>query len=647
MYKKTDGKFYTLDSTGLETEIGKGGSSGRNYLQDYFDATKAPGTLSLLASATANLVSISANYADTASGAAALTSSAVSPLRQTTSYLTAYTGASVAGATFVQFQAQTLDAQDLGKPVSISFDYFTTVTDFDVVVMRYNSTGVFQETMQVFGNTVSTASATPSSLVPLGRDTFNGYIIAGNTATDIYALRFRRVTGTSQLKIDSLFVGPSPLGTSTAITDWQLFTASTANISGIIQNIAYYRRVGQNIQIVGRVGFSAQPTGTITLGIPSGIVPENGALPTPAGSDVTCLGGATLYPNSGSATYHGDTYLASATTIAFNGSATPIWNGTNPVALTSGAAIGYNISFPVVGWSSNTFSANNALTEYASNTDVSNGDTIASGFYNGVDGAAFGAYNTANRIKYVRFATAISPTDDLYLEVTENAGKWVKQEQTFAVMGGVNTGMKWARIAGTDTDCSITFGSVGYTANLASGGASTWSSVSGSPTQYRWRLVKRAAGGNALYPIGARNILGDTTGTPVPAALIGEEITSDGVTTTVVTNNSWQAQVGITLTPGQWIVSGGIQAVNNGATGFVRLAGAISTLTTVPDNQRTGIVDDRFVNTTNMTPAASMFRRIRVPAGTTLPLYVIGLTSVSTGSPQYTNVSYMTATRIA
>ena len=182
IYSKTDGKLYKKDSSGNEAAVGAGsGSGGVNYLVDWYDATKAVGTVSTVAVGGNVTVSgsfpavTSAWYADSTSGSAAIASSSDNTLRSTANYLTALSGVSTSGATFVQSPVFNIDGKDLGTALTVQFDVSgnTTDNDWDVVAVRYNSSGVYQELIPIAGN-VSTMTGTPSAKLPLGVKQFNG-----------------------------------------------------------------------------------------------------------------------------------------------------------------------------------------------------------------------------------------------------------------------------------------------------------------------------------------------------------------------------------------------------------------------------------------------------------------------------------------
>ena len=225
-----NGQLYLRSSAGTETPIGAG-AGGINYLSKISDGTSAPGTVSTVAAGGNVTVSgsfpnvTSAWYADATSGAAAIASSSDNTLRGTSNYLTALSGASTSGATFVQTPVFNIDGEDLGKALSIKFDLsgVTTDDDWDVVMVRYNSSGVFQELISVAGN-VSTVSSTPSAKLPLATTSFRGFFITGATASDLYAMRWRRRNGSDDIRLDTLVIGPDAVMEGAIVTDWEDYT---------------------------------------------------------------------------------------------------------------------------------------------------------------------------------------------------------------------------------------------------------------------------------------------------------------------------------------------------------------------------------------------------------------------------------------
>jgi hypothetical protein len=174
--------------------------------------------------------------------------------------------------------------------------------------------------------------------------------------------------------------------------------------------------------------------------------------------------------------------------------------------------------------------ANRAVEEFASNSTTTV-VTDTSSFVNGIsgslvpNGAAAAAFT-----KRVRFQTPIQATDRLLIEIRNSAtAVWIPIEaapyqngfQPFVIQNGVDYGIGFVANYVNATDVDVGFGHYGY-ASAGYGTAGTvWSSMGAVATTY-WRVRKVSGGASVGYPIGARNVVGDTTGTAVPVGYIGE-----------------------------------------------------------------------------------------------------------------------------
>jgi len=567
VYAKSDSKLYKLDSNGNESAVGSGGgSSGVNYLVDWYDSTKAVGTVSTVAAGGNVTVSgsfpsvTSAWYADATSGAAAIAASTDNTLRGTTNYLTALSGASTSGATFVQSPVFNIDGEDLGKALTVQFDVSgnTTDDDWDVVAVRYNSSGTFQELIPIAGN-VSTMTGTPSAKLPLGVKTFNGFFIPSSTASDVYAIRWRRRNGSVAIRLDSLVVGPNQVLQGAIVTDWTTVSSPTipTGLGSGSGSWDYYRhrRVGGNLEIDANFRKDATAgTGATSVGFAlpiSGITLDTTNQANMGSVSVYLAGGLTGYRASTASAWTSTTWR-----VAKDG-AGGLLVGSDMAA---NSQIGFKITIAITEWQSNTQQAARAVEEYAYNTDASStGSITASGFANGPDGVAISsnwtAVGTTTYFRRVRFQTPILTTDTLSLELFDtSANQWTSAKEIFPrnVASTFSYGM-WVEPTTTSTDVDVRFAIGGSTASGSTYGSSgsAWS----TRTSYKWRVRKVSGGAAVGYPVGARNVIGDTTGTAVPAGYVGEKIT---FTTTSVTggSGSWVANstsMG-SLTTGVWLV---------------------------------------------------------------------------------------------
>jgi hypothetical protein len=182
-------------------------------------------------------------------------------------------------------------------------------------------------------------------------------------------------------------------------------------------------------------------------------------------------------------------------------------------------SIGCDIVVPIAQWSSNVTMADRQVEEYAWNSDTTDTSTTASGFSNGPSGVFIGSYTTAERLKRVRFTSPILPTDLIILEINDGNG-WINGAQvfTYITQSASRYGILIIQVNSTDVDVKFQASGSRPTNATYAGAGETWSSW----TTYKWRVRKVSGGASVGYPVSARNIVGDTSGTAVPSGAVGE-----------------------------------------------------------------------------------------------------------------------------
>lgn len=628
-----------------------------NYLSPFQDASQSPGTLSTVA-AGGNIATTAGLFYSTSTGTAfTLTSNSSTALRGTNNFLSATnTAANVDGSVFFQFPATALEASDLGKPVSISFDITgQTFVGWDVVVVRYNSSGTFQNLISVAG-TASSSTSTPSAQLPTGTTQFRGFFVASSTAGDLYALRFRRLSATpsaEQIRLDTLYVGPQVQLAGAPVTDWQSYTPTVSNLGAgsSAVNLGWWRRVGDSMEI--HISFTKDATpgsgaGTVLFSIPSGYSIDTAKTRISSNGQVSGYGFS--YAVEAAAQYFPIAPFVSSGTpteieIVNQGSATT-YQGAD---FRASAEISLSMILPIVGWSSNVTMAERAVEEYASNSGTWDANDTTS-FVNGPSGSAIGGSLTDDRVKRVRFQTPIQATDAIILEVSNDGNRWqpvgsaaldgvpvvfsLSGTGTFATSAGC-----FARDAGTAaTDLEVLFCRYQLIANDDSP-VTNW-------TTGRWRVRKVSGGAAVGFPVGARNVVGDVTGTAVPAGYIGETLESVvGLTTLPGTTGQYGDATSLTITPGKWRLDGLVYFNANGAA--VTYCRAL--ITTTSGNSSTGeVLGSNSMEAVGPTAANDQ--------GVCVPGVVVNITSATTyylktrasytvATPRY--YARLTATRIA
>ena len=562
-FLKTDGTNTTWGSAG--------GGVGKNYLQDQYDADTPISVQQSVGDVLASSTRLNPTYFGSSTTADLISVSTNSSLRGTANYLIQFT----ANAQFIETPLFTLDGSDLGKALSVQFDVTGVGTDNDVqvYVVRYNSSNVLQERIPVAG---SASSTTPfSAKLPTGTKTFNGFFIPSSTASDKYALRILRNANNTSMRIDALVVGPNQVLQGAIVTDWQTFTPTLVGGATNLTLTGRFKRLGDTAEVMIRVDSTASttwgPAGTsLKIGI-AGVGTINSALV----SNRWNLG-TVLAITSGYVGYTGNVMVGNAATTyvechggypggdswSFKASGAPADFPNN----TAGQSLNMHFFMPITEWQSNTQQAARAVEEYAYNTSAWDADDSSSFGYGPQGQQITTSTNlTTQREKRVRFQTPILPTDKIEIEIQRN-GAWVPAVgsilnsdipvysfgfgATFAKANSIGIG--WGPISGSSTDVLVVFGRYCSLYNGATG--QEWGTAVSTST-VRWR-VKKVSGGAAVgFPVGARNVIGDTTGTAVPTSYIGERIT---FTTTSVTggSGSWVANstsMG-SLTTGVWLV---------------------------------------------------------------------------------------------
>lgn len=253
---------------------------GRNYLNQWNTSVAPIGTVE---NSIAFTVGVSTRATPTAWGSTDTTKltiaqTAVSPLDGVYSYALTHVGV---GAASIQTPLFNLSLVDVGTPQVIRFDIsgVTASGDYDIVLDRYNSSNVFQESIVCAGT--ASAGTPASALLPVGTGRFASFAITGSTATDKYALRFRRLSAsdTASPKIDELYVGPNVQGQGSAIGAWRTpttevslkYDATTA--TNITSYATKYRPVGDSIDWSTKIIFSgaANANGAFRIYLPDGL----------------------------------------------------------------------------------------------------------------------------------------------------------------------------------------------------------------------------------------------------------------------------------------------------------------------------------------------------------------------------------------
>jgi hypothetical protein len=352
IYAKNDGKVYTLDSTGTETQVGAGaGSGGINYITNYDAEADTSGY---------------ANYADAAatspvdgtagSPTTAIARSTSSPLRGTASFEIAKSAANRQGEG-VSY-AFTIDAADKGQPLQISFNYEITsgtFADADIRIFVYdvtNSRLVEPDARDVKATSIKSVH---SAKFQASSDSTSYRLIfhIASTSASAYTIHF-----------DNVKVSPENTTRGAMLSDWK--TIPSAAVYGLSNEAActnstvtkaIYRQVGDSMEVLAKVTFAGAPatcTGALSLLVPSVVVD------TTKWVNSAYYDTMHVYDASTSAHYSfsvrplnktgGGVYLAPML-YGSAGPTTETFSATSPFTVASTDELYMHATFPVVGWS--------------------------------------------------------------------------------------------------------------------------------------------------------------------------------------------------------------------------------------------------------------------------------------------------------
>lgn len=615
-------KLYADDGSSLK-EIGSGGS-GINYLADYFtsDTLGTVGNANVTDTGNRSTGTFSA-WQSTNTTDISLSVSSSSPLRSPNCYLFSGSGNNASGTKFVESPAFQLHVADLGKPVMVSFDLADVTADgnFDVCMVRYDSSGTNLERISIAGNA---SGATPASAkLPTGVTKFNGFFISSSTSTDYYALRIRRLAGTDVPRMDSLKISPDSVVQGAAIaTEYASNNGTwdaTDTTSFVYDSDGSAMGGSLTADRTKRVRFinAILPTDKLTLEIKLNSSGDDNWFEAEQ-LGVPLLLFPTVPTGVGIVNQIGSTDLD----VIFKQYAAPgtTYNsGTGASNWSTGSWARWRVKKQSV--TTATTLANRAVEEYASNNSTTDADDTTNFAY-GIGGSTTPGTLTTSRIKRIRFKSPIQPTDLILLEIAPSAtGPW-RPGNALNYVNGVwidayganNTGWGDLRYV-SNTDMDVVF-------NRYRTVTTNWAT-----TDAYWRVRKVSGGASVGFPVSARNVVGDVSGTTVPSGYIGEKLSH--IPSALTGSTSLTQWATVTLTAGMWLIIG--TASTDGAAGGNYIDLNINTTTASLSGTTIGL-DRAFigVNATNGTGASSLVITKQVSSST--PIYLNGKTDHTAGS---------------
>ncbi len=249
-----------------------------------------------------------------------------------------------------------IDPADQAKMMSISFDYTivsgtysggspTTDSDLEVYIYDVTNNQIIQPTAYKITGSVIGQNYKHSQCT---------FQTASNSTSYRLILHIPTTSASAwSLTFDNVQVGPQTYASGAPVSDFAAFTSTITNLTSPTQSM-FYRRVGDSIEIKGRITSGGTSAGSITFTLPSGLSIDFNKLWS---GNFQKLAHVTATSNVG-ISYQGTTRIDTTTTnrfsfISSDGSAN-VWGGTVPFnPWGSGFTIDVeSLILPIAGWSS-------------------------------------------------------------------------------------------------------------------------------------------------------------------------------------------------------------------------------------------------------------------------------------------------------
>lgn len=282
---------------------------------------------------------------DTLNGNLSFARNTTTPLRGSADFLITKLG-STANDDNV-FYAFTINPADRAKVLTISFDYKSAGN------FKYNA-GTLSDPSDLIVivtnlNTLEEVPVSNSFLDGSGKylATFQTDATSTNYKVSLFVATANALSWT--FNFTNLKVGPSIISTAAVVTDLVNYTPTVSNTTNVNVRTAYWRRVGDSLEVRGYIGWSGTGAGAaFTVSLPSGL-----SIDTNKTSSIvteTSLG-YLQFKDSGVSYRAGNVVYDSTTAVKFVlDSATDALLGTG---FTVSDSLFFTFTVPIAGWSSN------------------------------------------------------------------------------------------------------------------------------------------------------------------------------------------------------------------------------------------------------------------------------------------------------
>lgn len=354
LYAKTDGKVYTLNSAGTESEVGSGAAGGTGTLNYITNASAETDTTGWDVYADAAGTSPVDGTSGSVTSGFTWTRSTTSPIRGTGSFLLTKPASNCQGqgASFLFTHPGMVEVCDVTFEYKIVSGTYAT-GDLRVYIVNATTGAVIEP------------SATQIALV--GATTKQRCTFQTVSASTSYRLCFH-VASTSASAFSVMFDGPNgiqvgPQNTiaATVVTDWVKYTPTFVGFGTVSTSYVYSRRVGDSLLVQGifTAGTPTATTASMTLGY--GGTNANVSIDTTKNANVSVLGTGSIGATP-STTYFNNLTVLSTTggtvNFGYQSSTASSMTAANGNGLTgAGAVISFSFSVPILGWGTATISA--------------------------------------------------------------------------------------------------------------------------------------------------------------------------------------------------------------------------------------------------------------------------------------------------
>lgn len=501
------------------------------------------------------------------------------------------------------------------KKLKVEFYYTTEASQTWAV-------SVYQGTTRLSLST----DASGATLLPSGvTGKFTAYF--DTTTATTYSVNVTRTagSGTANLYATSFVVGPGIQPQGSVVGEWKVFTSSilgaTSNPTkgGTIRDKAYYRRVGDSMEVRWeylQTSAGASGSGNYRFQLPLGLTHDSTKVGQPAdGSFSEKIGTAIIYDGTNKKVCH--IYPETTTGVVLETQDGNTWGSGDFALGNTNIRVGFFFTTPIAEWAgSGTLNTAQNDVEYASNSSSTDADDTTSFVYGpaGSTGILQTTALTDLRKKRVRFLTPHQAGDEFEIEVFDGfsyipVDKFITTDGTRFTIGDLRAGI--SSIATTETqgigfrsvnstDVDVFFGR--YITN-ETGFTTAWNSGF-SGLSSKWRVKRTKAGVAVGFGLATATetglvkggtVPGSTSGAATAAGNIGEVIEftrgiySVNSSTPDVVQSLGTLQKGLYMVSWNWLISGSAslfcEARLRKTTGGVTVNYQAFTLTTASTNQ--------------------------------------------------------------